>query len=616
LFSLFEKKELEEFIHNWKKEPAYGFPWKVVFVKPYGIHTKSYDDLSKMKDILIVDASQMINRLTHKGNFDGSGTNVRYGDMSNIFNAKIRKMIRSCNNLSKKSGDGGCNTPEIKHHDIYIAFDNSNATAFAKLPEQRARRLNQLKKEKDKIFVGKHTLNSIFNNDFVPVYWTTIMRCWPSYGSSLISYLIDMVHVDAKNMFSILSNGTSLYTWKYGIMKKYGDEKEDDTLKNFGEVDHATLTIMMEEVKKVGRDDLNTLIFRLNTVDTDLLLYAFWFLEHIDMIYDLKSYENKLPLVYIIRPNFSYANYRVINVTKFYCALKKTFFRDYSVRISQDNPKIRSPNIYGQRYTSIRSMVVALISWGNDYLPNVSGITAKTAFEAYTMMGFLFDNSPFIKIHEQTKSVIVQYKAIRLFYCLMFYYKYDVKKPRCTKKCKEECEHTGIYDSYEAAPTCEKKKFDNILKSIEYISEKNSIDDFEREIVESLKNRACAQQHGGEKRIESRYKCLLYIIHFINHAFCLIPGSMKHTLRYLIYPKNIYVNVSEKALEGCDLKKLEYLGLCKREKMLEYSDKLYSKPLKKPRRTTNISRSSSSASSSSSNFTYNPKSNQLFDSVS
>jgi len=622
LFSLFEKEELEKFVHNWKKEPAYGFPWKKVFVRPYDIHTRSYDDLSKMKDILIVDASQLINRLTHKGNFDGSGPNIRYKDMSYIFNAKVKKMIRSCNNLSKTGGDGGCNINDFKRHDIYIAFDNSNATAFAKLPEQRERRLNQLKKEKSKIFVGKHTLNSIRENDFVPNYWSTIMRCWPGYGSSLVSYLIDMVHEDEKNMFSILSNDTNLYTWKYGTMMKYGDTNEDDTLKNFGEVDHATLTIMMKEVEKVGKDGLNTLIFRLNTVDTDLLLYAFWFLEHVDMIYDLNTKESALPLVYIIRPNFSFANYRVINVTKFYCVLKRTFFRDYRPSVDQSNQKIRSPNIYGQKYTSVRSMVVALISWGNDYLPNVRGITAKTAFEAYTMMGFLFDKSPFIKIHQKTNSVIVQYKAIRLFYCLMFYYKYSVKKPRCTKKCKEEYEHTGIYDSYEEAPTCEKKKFDNILESIEYISEKNSIDDFEREIVENLKNRAHAEQHGGEERIRSRYKCLLYIIHFVNHALCLFPNSMQHTLRYLIYSSDIYVNVSEQALEGCDLKKLEYLGLYKKEKMLTYSDILYTKPIKRQRRKalvtnrgTNSSYSSSSSSSCSSSFNHKPENNSLFEST-
>ena len=206
------------------------------------------------------------------------------------------------------------------------------------------------------------------------------------------------------------------------------------------------------------------------------------------------------------------------------------------------------------------------------------------------MMGSIFDNFPFIKIDEKTNCAAVQYDAIRIFYYATFFFRYHMGTTvRCTKNCKSANFHSPDkhYERYEDAPPCFVRRFDNILEGItEIVKSKTTINQLCKE-VNSSSRRSCSKP-GGISRAKSRYECMLFIVHFINHAIGCFPGSKFESIRTLSYPNNLYINVSESALIGCDMEKLRFLGISDENRMISYSPVLYEYPPPTKRRKKTI----------------------------
>lgn len=617
---------INDIIYELENIPKHGFPWKNLY------HNKRYKKKSKsaksstIVEILIIDASQSMMSLVHKGNFGPNGFPVRYSGMAKNFNGKIIREVMGCKNL--RTTIKGDNIDICSK--VFVGFDNSSESTPAKFPEQRKRRFDRLKRLREKIELSESLIDDILINDeYVPENWNNL-RLWPRYGSTLSDYLTESVHKSDPDIYSEFRNKCNtnasssssssnqtqeesnsklkLYTWRKGLLKIHKSTKSssgreefnENEFSNIGEVDHLTERIIMDQVdkfyenyiksKKIDDTDFSSIIIRINTVDTDLLLYALWTLEHIDMKYDLDSDNSLLPVIYIVSPPTAYRKYRVLDVTLMYSLLKLYLFVDYSESCESHIKEIVRPPVfkYSQKdeitlsdkkkeYTSIRNFCTAMFSWGNDYMPNVYGISADNAMDAYVMMGRTMDNLPLIEIDEKTKSVIVSMKAVKLFYYLMFYMRYEFVKTRCSKKCQNNFDHNDDDEK----PPCMMEKTEKIKKVNVNIIKRNSIKNVENVVkVKSDRRKNKWERCGNDSRILSRYMCTQMTCFFLDHSLGLTIGSKSGiSIKDLTLRPNMYINCSREIIENANVnvKLLKKIGIFDEKRMIDYSPSLYTK---------------------------------------
>lgn len=110
--------------------------------------------------------------------------------------------------------------------------------------------------------------------------------------------------------------------------------------------------------------DMRSLVFRLYTTDTDLLLFSLWTLEHLQHRFGMDN--DQLPQIYCVAP---WKPYRVIDVSALYNVLK--------ARLA---PLINDPNFI------VRSMCAQFMFWGGDLLPSPHFLTPKVFSQAYVKM--------------------------------------------------------------------------------------------------------------------------------------------------------------------------------------------------------------------------------------
>jgi hypothetical protein len=461
-----------------------------------------------------------------------------------IFVNSVQRCISDGNNLPKKG------TIDQK---TVLMFDQSKNVSLAKKPEQNMRRFDRVSPDVDVVFPFEHIDDySIHDHDHIPDTWKS-MCVYGKYKNKITDYMVRRMFNEKP--FKLLQNRKqNFYMWRYG---KIGSaepdeefvEKMEKTLECIGEYDFSVLRYMvkvtedtLDERKKkyvnMYQKNINQLVFRIFSTDTDLLLNCLYFLEFARDKYDLPL--DYLPSIIIISP---WHSKRIIHVTNMFRALKFV--------IENGNPS-------GDPRTTIRSFVMTLFSWGNDHLPSPYFIVGKCYLESFLNYRQLFgkplvnvNNDPFNKYPYQCE---INGNSFKMLYLLAYAHKHIPAKEK------------GKLWQFRSNGTVD-------------------IEQLEEHIIKTLTTGKKALNNDkrpqGKKNIKARLIMANHMLYCIEHALNNIKGRNK-PLSFIELHDHTHVNLWSDYLEKTDKEAHDYamsLGLISEKACIYYTYHL--KPNKK-----------------------------------
>ncbi len=302
-----------------------------------------------------------------------------------------------------------------------IMFDQSKNVSLAKKPEQNSRRVDRVDPDVDVIFPFERIEDyNIHDYDQIPDSWRA-MSVYGKYKNAITDYMMKkMFHEKPFKLDP--ERKQNVHLWRYG---KIGSLVDDDTfeksmeaeLEPMGEYDFATLRYMTKVVGdaiRAGKSNLSTIVFRVLSTDTDLLLNCLYFLEFIKEKHALSN--DTIPTIILISP---WHSRRIIHVTNLFRVLKFKIEQDYG---------------HGAYSTSVRSFVIALYGWGNDQMPSPFFIVGKCYMETFLtykpLMGKPLVDTPRDSGHKYPHQCTINGDSYKMLYLLAYAHKHMTKKDK------------------------------------------------------------------------------------------------------------------------------------------------------------------------------------------
>lgn len=470
-----------------------------------------------------------------------------WNSASKIFLKKIQSVI-------DQDKEGFSSLVSCKQTSI-LAFDNSRHVCNAKKPKQNSRRIVKIcpaknprngTKPKDCPVVFPFDDIKDYNirdTDQMPIEWRKYMTYGP-YKGKIVDYLCKKV-IFEKNILLMYPKFQQLQMWRNGVFTSFSGKKMQpvtERFQNMGEFDFFAIRYMnyfickmvekrkgVVDSKKITKDrslfdfstifDFETLVFKIHSDDTDLLLYSLYFLEFIKYKYAI--HDSFLPKIIIVQPK---KDGICIHVTYLYIGIKH--------QLEKINNR--------EMKTTMRSFIMAVVSWGNDILPNPVSIVPDTWMKTYVLFN-LFINHSFVTFAENPKkpkyeqSCVLEGKKFKLLYLLSF----------ATKYLKEE-QQDRLWDYYDP-------------KGIDYRG-------LEMFITSAMNQKGVLQKNGVQSNQTIRARLIIanIMLYSIEHALEIVSGSKRKGLSQIVLPDSCFVNIWDKYQKTADprcVRKANELGL-------------------------------------------------------
>ena len=465
-----------------------------------------------------------------------------------------------------------------------LAFDNGRNVCPAKKPTQNARRMakiipsertlkdpEKVKKIPIVIFPFEHIDQFIVrDHDFMPSEWRKFMT-FGLYKNKIINYLCEKLMVNSSILLKN-PNAQKMHLWMNGVFTSLRAENLDvlnEKFHNMGEFDFFAIRymnyIICKNIEKKNRlvghqkttkekslydfstiHDFETLVFKIHSNDTDLLLYSLYFLEFIKYKYSI--HDSFLPKIIIVHPRSDGSTY---HVTYMYMAIKH--------QLERVNNR--------QMATTMRSFIMALVSWGNDILPNPNTIVPDVWIKTYVQFNHLIDHS-FVFLNPKPKdpryanSCIIKGSKFRLMHLLAYAVKH--LKPDQIDK---------IWEFYDPRQKINKKELEKYI-----ITEINGkpITAYAKKL--NLQKKAILLPN---RTLRSRLILSAMMLYSIEHALEIVPGSDTDTLSQFKLPESCFLNrwpEFESRVDPILLQKANTMGLITSRNCIYFSDDV--QPLK------------------------------------
>ena len=451
-----------------------------------------------------------------------------------------------------------------------LAFDCSRNVCNAKKPKQNSRRMQRIlppkraqtdpsKMKKMPIVVFPFEEIDQFvvrNRDLMPAEWRKFMT-FGAYKGKIVDFLAAKI-LDPLNLFLNNPESQKVQLWMNGTFKSRRSENLTELntkFQNIGEYDFFAIRYMnyfiQQHIKKrtelVGHKkttkekslydfstihDFETLVFKIHSDDTDLLLYSLYFLEFVKYKYNI--HDSFLPKIIIVHPKFKGST---IHVTYLYIVIKHQLEK-------VNNRELK---------TVMRSFIMGLISWGNDILPNPPLISPDTWLQTYVQFNMFMDHS-FVSLNTDVEKAKYEHgcsidgKKFKLLYFLAYASKH--LKPDQIDKI------WGYYDP----------------RSIDYAG-------LEKYIISIVNKKSINEKNKipSQRTIKARMIISNLMLYSIEHSLDIVSGSKRKSLAQIELPAFCFINRWAEYQERVDPKCLEKavkMGLITERNCIYFSDEV------------------------------------------
>jgi hypothetical protein len=368
-----------------------------------------------------------------------------------------------------------------------ILFDQSKNVSLAKKPEQNVRRIDRVKEDVDVVFpferIEEYTMHDY---DIIPDTWRA-MCVYGKYKNKITDFMVKKMFNESPFKLD-QTRRQNVYLWRYGKVgdvipdEAFGKEIEQ-TLECMGEYDFASMRYIIKIVRDAilsGSRDLSSIVFRVFTTDTDLLLNMLYLIESIKERYDL--HVDKLPTIILISPWFSK---RIVHINNLFRILKYRIQHDYG------HPDGR---------VLVRNFCLSIFSWGNDLMPSPFFIVGKCYLDVFLKYRPMLRN-PLADMrgegHKYPSQCAIDGKSFKMFYLLTYAHRHmkDEDKEDLWTQRVDGC----IND---------KKVEDMIISSFTKVK----------------KPMMQAKHPQGDENIQARLIMINYMLYSIEHALCNVKG--------------------------------------------------------------------------------------------